>query len=224
MKKNILFLALAIVALCSQGRAQLSYSETNHLFYHTLRTPQSTLDNVALFPTNNTFYIMFPGVDMQFSGPLKFNDIVYYDKSSNRTLINLDTIFRSMNESNDFHVGASVNLFGFGFKAGNNFITFNTRLVNNVNMCLPTETINTILHGNMDENNAVIPEIEMLNGDILNVTSYLETGIGYARYIPSIDLTVGARVKLLYGVANVQTDNTKIVFNSNTVGSRVSQK
>ncbi|MBQ6741876.1 MAG: hypothetical protein IJR04_04730 [Bacteroidales bacterium] len=216
MKKNILFLALAIVALCSQGRAQLSYSETNHLFYHTLRTPQSTLDNVALFPTNNTFYIMFPGVDMQFSGPLKFNDIVYYDKSSNRTLINLDTIFRSMNESNDFHVGADINLFGFGFKAGNNFITFNTRLVNNVNMCLPTETINTILHGNMDENNAVIPEIEMLNGDILNVTSYLETGIGYARYIPSIDLTVGARVKLLYGVANVQTDNTKIVFNSNT--------
>ncbi len=216
MKKNILFLALGMVALCTQSRAQLSYSETNHLFYHTLRTPQSTLDNVALFPTNNTFYIMFPGVDLQFSGPLKFNDVVYYDNTTNRTLINLDTIFKSMNESNDFHVGASVNLFGFGFKAGNNFITFNTRLVNNVNMCLPTETINTILHGNIDENNAVIPEIEMLNGDILNVTSYLETGIGYARYIPSIDLTVGARVKLLYGVANVQTDNTKIVFNSNT--------
>lgn len=60
MKKNILFLALGMVALCTQSRAQLSYSETNHLFYHTLRTPQSTLDNVALFPTNNTFYIMFP--------------------------------------------------------------------------------------------------------------------------------------------------------------------
>ena len=197
------------------AKAQLSYSETNNLFYHALRAPQSTLDNAAFFPTNNTFYLMFPGVDLQFNSPLMVKDVMYYDKGRNQTVINLDTILKSLRENDDFHLGASVELLGFGFKAGKNFITFNTRLVNNVNVGLPTSTIDAVLRGNVDENNALIPEIEMLCGDVLNMTSYLEAAFGYARYIPSLDLMVGARAKLLFGVANAQTDNTKVVFRSN---------
>lgn len=213
MKKTALIATLAL-ALCSQSFAQLSYSETNNLFYHTLRTPQSTLENPAFFPNNNTFYITFPGIDFQFGSPLALNEVIYYDKASNRTLINLDTIFDNLTESNTFHVGANVNLLGFGFKVHHTYINVNTRLVNNINMALPISTINSVLQGNIDDNNDVIPEIKMLNGDILNVTSYLEAGIGVAHNFAPINLTVGARAKLLFGIANVQTDNTKIVFNS----------
>ena len=210
-KKIMLFAALA-VAFSTQMNAQLSYSETNNLFYHTLRVPQSNLENPAFFPTNNTFYLMLPGVDLQFGSPLKLGDVMYYDKSSQRTLINLDTIFRNMD--GQFRLGANINLLGFGFKVHNTFVTFNTRLVNNLNVGLPQSTIDALLTGNY-ANGAIIPEVELLNGDILNLTSYLEGGVGVAHNFSPLNLTVGVRAKMLFGVANVQTDNTRIVFNSN---------
>lgn len=214
MKKTIALFAVLAFAFSSQVNAQLSYSETNNLFYHTLRTPQSTFDNAAFFPTNNTFYLMLPGLDLQVGSPLGINDVIYYDKVSNHTLINLDTIFHRVSENNKFRLAANVNILGFGLKVGSLAINVHARLINNINFGLPISTINAVLHGNIDDNGAAIPEVSLLNGDILNVTSYLETAIGAAYKIKPINLTVGVRAKMLWGVGNVQTDNTKIVFNT----------
>jgi hypothetical protein len=52
----------------------------------------------------------------------------------------------------------------------------------------------------------------MLDGDIANATSYLETALGAGYYFEDIHLTVGAHLKMLFGVANVQTDNTRLEF------------
>lgn len=197
-----------------QSKAQLSYSETNNLFYHTLRTPQSNLYNAAFFPTNTTVYITLPGMDFQYGSPLAVNEVIYYDQASQHTLINLDTIFKCLNESNKFHIGADVNILGFGFKVSDLFFTFNTRLVNSINVGLPISTINAVLYGNIDETGSPRPVMELANGDILNLTSYLETSIGAGYHFDQLNLTVGARAKLLYGLANVQTDNTKVVFNT----------
>lgn len=212
MKKNIAILVLTAFMAIPQVHAQ--FDETNNLFYHTLRTPQSTLYNPAFFPTNNTFYIMLPGVDFQFGSPLSLNQVIYYDRPNNRTVIDLDTILHSLSETNSFRLGADVNLVGFGFKLNNTFFNFNTRLVNNISMGLPISTINAVLQGNIDENDNPRPVIEILNGDILNVTSYMEAALGVAHYFEPLHLTVGLRAKFLYGIANVQTDNTKIVFNT----------
>lgn len=212
MKKQIALIAILAFAFGAPMQAQLSYSETNNLFYHTLRTPQSNLDNAAFFPTNNSFYLMLPGLDLQVGSPLAINEMIYYDKASKRTLINLDTIFNNMSENNQFRLATNVNIFGFGFKVNNMFFTFNTRLVNNINMGFPRSTIDAILHGNIDNAGNPIPEVELFNGDLLNVTSYLETGFGAGYKFEPLNLTVGARVKLLCGVANIQTDNTKITF------------
>ena len=211
MNKKILFYVL-VVAFSIPMNAQFGYSETNNLFYHTLRTPQSNIDNPAFFPTNNTFYLMLPGADIQFGSPIAFKNVIYYDNASQRTLINLDTIFKNID--GQFRMGANVNLLGFGFKVKNMFFNFNTRLVNNINAGLSKSTIDALLQGNMDGNGNLIPRVELLNSDIINLTSYLESGLGFAYEIEPINLTVGVRAKLLFGVANMQTDNTKIVFNS----------
>ena len=89
MRKNIFLIALTV--LMAAPAAQAQFDETNNLFYHTLRTPQSNIYNPAFFPTNNTFYIMLPGVDVQFGSPLAMNNIIYYDRPSNRTVIDLTT-------------------------------------------------------------------------------------------------------------------------------------
>lgn len=221
MKKYII--ALSVVFSLAMSHANAQFDETNNLFYHTLRTPQSNLYNPAFFPNNNTFYLMLPGVDLQFGGPIPFKDVMYYDKNRQQTVINLDTIFQKLNDDNNIRLNAAVNLLGFGFKVNHTFITFNTRLVNNISIGFPASSINAILDGNM-VGDQPLPEIEVLNGDILNATSYLETGIGVGHYFEPIHLTVGVRAKLLYGIMNVQTDNTRIIFNTDSNLTNVSAR
>lgn len=220
MKKFFALMTFAV--LMAAPRVQAQFDETNNLFYHTLRTPQSTLYNPAFFPTNNTFYIMLPGVDFKFGSPLAFNDVIYYDAATKLTVINIDTIFHHLSENNKFRLGANVDILGFGFKVNNTFVNFHMRMMNSVNLGLPISTINAVLQGNIDETGAPRPIIEIANGDILNVTSYVETGIGVAHRFEPLNLTVGLRAKFLYGVANVQTDNTKIVFNTDPTLDSVS--
>lgn len=216
MNKKLVFIAVLALVFGMRASAQMGFNETNNLFYHTLRTPQSNLSNAAFFPTNNSFYLMLPGVDFQFGSPLALNNVIYYDKPTQRTLINLDTIFHNLSENNTFRLGADVNILGFGFKMKNMFFTFNTRMVNFINAALPVSAIRALVDGNVDQNGAPVPEVYLADGDILNVNSYLETALGAAFTFDPLNLTVGARIKLLYGIANVQTDNTKIVFNTNS--------
>ena len=220
MRKHVSIIVLTVLMAAPAAHAQ--FDETNNLFYHTLRTPQSTLLNPALFPTNNTFYIMLPGVDFQFGSPLAMNDIIYYDKPSDRTVIDLNRILSSLKEENDFRLGADVNILGFGFKVNNTFINFNTRLVNHIGLGLPVSTVSALVEGNIGEDNNPRPVVELVDGDILNATSYLEAGIGVAHRFAPLNLTVGLRAKYLYGVANVQTDNTKIVLNTDPALDSVS--
>jgi hypothetical protein len=107
-----------------------------------------------------------------------------------------------------------VNLLGFGFKVNNTFINFNTRLINHVSVGFPVDMVEALRIGNIDAAGNVRPVVELLNGDVLNATSYLETGLGVIQRFEPINLTVGVRAKLLFGVANVQTDNTRLVFNT----------
>ena len=210
MKRHIAIVAALLLAAAMPAKAQ--YDETNNLFYHTMRTPQSNMLNPAFYPTNNTFYFMLPGVDMQFGSPMALSDVVRYDRQQQLTVIDLNQMLTTLNVENKFRVGANVSVFGFGLKVHNTFVNFSTRLMNNVSLGLPISTINALLQGNTDANDQPIAEVRLMDGDLLNAQSYLETSIGVGHKFKSLGLTVGAHAKLLYGVANVQTDNTRITL------------
>lgn len=212
MKKIYLIGLMALMTFAGSNMARAQFNETNNMFYHTLRTPQSNLLNPAFYPTNNTWYVSLPGIDFQFGSPVAISDFVFYDNVALRTTINLDSMMNNLTDGSKFRVGATANIFGFGFKVKNTFINFNTRLINHVNIGFPKEMVDALRIGNIDENGNVRPVIEMLNGDVINATSYLEAGLGVGHYFEDINLTVGLRGKLLFGVANVQTDNTRLEF------------
>jgi len=207
MKKR-LFIA-AMVILCTSAQAQ--YSETNNLFYNTFRTPQSGELNPAFFPNKTTFYMSLPGVGMQFGSPLAIKDVLR-NQGDTLTVIDLNHIFDALSADNNLHFGADVNLFGFGVKVNNMFFTFNSRIVTNFNVNLPGELIEAVQHGNTDPLGSPISEVNILRGDLFNATAYVELALGGGYKIEPINLTVGARVKYLYGLANVQTDNTSAVL------------
>lgn len=214
MKKIFLIGLMGLMTLAGSNVARAQYDETNNMFYHMLRTPQSNLLNPAFFPTNSSWYITLPGADIQFGSPVAVSDFIKYDRVNERTVINLDSMMNNLTNDNKFRLGANVNLLGFGFKVNNTFINFNTRLINHVSVGFPVDMVEALRIGNIDAAGNVRPVVEMLNGDVLNATSYLETGLGVIQRFEPINLTVGVRAKLLFGVANVQTDNTRLVFNT----------
>ena len=212
MKNRII--AIVAVLLLSFG-AQAQYNETNNLFYHAFRTPQSNLLNPALFPTNNTFFLQLPSFGVHFGSPLSINNVARLDTSASgnvTTVIDINKMLTAITADNDFRMGTEFNIFGFGFKTGSNFFSANVRMMNNISVGLPISTINALLRGNVDGYGNPITEVDLVDGDLLNFTNYLEAGIGAGHIFDDLGLTVGGRAKLLYGVANLQTDNTRAVL------------
>lgn len=206
MKKQLIIAAAITALFC--GTAMAQYNETNNLFYHTFRTPQSGDLNAAFYPNKNTFYLRLPGVGMQFGSPLSLQDIVR-NQGDTLTVVDLNKAFDAMRSNNRIHFDADINLLGFGFKVHNTFITFNTRLVAISNFGIPVSVVDALCKGNVDANGNAIGEIEIMNGDLFNTTMYGEIAVGGGHYFEPIGLTVGARAKYLWGVLNIQTDNTR---------------
>lgn len=207
MKKTLIIALVAILF----GNAQAQYSETNNLFYHTFRTPQSTDLNAAFFPNKATVYVKLPGVGMQFGSPVAIEDILR-NQGDTLTVIDINHLFDALGKDNNLHLDANVNLFGFGFKADKLFFSFNTRLVSIFNFNIPSSLLDAVRQGNSDASGNAISTVDILNGDLFNTTNYLELAVGGGYFIEPINLTVGARIKYLLGLANVQTDNTSAVL------------
>ena len=212
MKKSLILMASLFVL--ATGGASAQYSETNNLFYFSQRSPESNMLNPAFFPSSNTFFLKLPTVGVQFGLPLAFSDMVYYDPESDMNVISYDYMLENLQNNSQFRLGADVNLLGFGFRVHNLFFDFNTQLHFNLNLGLPVDILSFLAKGNVDANNQPIPEVMLLDGDFFNTQAYLETSVGAGYTLPFIPLTVGAHVKMLSGLFNMQMDNTRVTFNT----------
>ena len=209
--KTPVVIAALLIGACS---ASAQFNETNNLFYHAFRTPQSNQLNPALFPNKNTFYMTLPSLGMRFGAPLSISDFVYADDATGYTIISVNRILDSLTSDNRFRLGIDMDIVGFGLRIGNTFVTLGARWVNDFSLGIPIDIVNALRNGNVDDNGQAINEVRLLNGDLMNFTSYLETSLGVGHRLSMLGLTVGARAKLLSGVVNMQTDNSRIVLNT----------
>lgn len=208
--------ALAIIAALLMGivTAAAQYNETNNLFYHSFRTPQSNQLNPAFFPNKNSLFLTLPSFGMRFGAPLSISDFVYYDETSGNTVVSINRILDTLTSNNRFRLGIDMDIVGFGFRIRNTFLTFNTRLVNDFSLGIPIDMVNALRTGNVNQDGTPVSEVRLLDGDLLNFQSYLEVGVGIGHRFQMLGLTVGARAKLLSGIVNMQTDNSRIVLNT----------
>ena len=203
---------ILLLLLTATYTAAAQYNSDNNLFYHTFRSPQSNSLNAAFFPSQSNVYFQLPSTGVQFGMPVAVGDFVRYDADQQITVIDINRLIDTISETNQIRLGADVNLLGFGFKMGHTFVTFNTRINNNVNIGLPISALNAVLNGNVDANGNPVTELTVIDGDLINAQSYLEASVGLGHYFEAIKLTVGARAKLLYGIANAQSSNTRAVL------------
>lgn len=212
--KTKIFAALAAIMMLTAGTAVAQYNEANNLFYHSFRSPQSNQLNPAFFPNRNSFYISLPGLGFQFHSPMALNQFVYYDSVQQYTIINLDSLFNGLANDNHFRFSPTVNIAGLGLKIGNTFITANVRMVNDISFGAPVSAINALRGGNLMDDGTPITELSILDGDLLSMQSYMEAGVSLGHYFAPIHLGLGVRGKLLYGLLNARTTNTRVVLNT----------
>ena len=218
MKKNIGILAALL--LLATGGVKAQYNETNNLFYFAQRTPQSNQLNPAFFPSK--FYLSLPGItSLQLGLPLSIGEMVSYDSIQQANIININQLLDNLDKSNQFRFGFDMNVLGFGLKIGPVFVDANVQLRSNFNLGIPASVINTVLKGNVNDDGTAIPEVTLLNGDLFNMQMYTEASLGAGLKVPMTGLTVGVHAKLLSGLVNVQTDNTKVTFETEENYERV---
>ena len=205
MKKILKYaFCLTIAATLTATATAQNYNEENNLFYHAFRVPQSNDLNPAFFPASNTLYISLPGLTrLQFDAPLAIGDMLSIDTVNHITNIDLNKISDAMSENSQLNFGLNMNLIGGGLRIGNTFITASLGLKTKFDFTIPYSTVDFLLHGNLDENGVAGRSAEILTGDLFNMHVYGEAGIGIGHRIPIINLTIGARAKIYYGLAHI---------------------
>lgn len=195
-----------IVALLAMTATQ---AQMSGLLYNSKHIPQKNLMNPAYF-CNSKFYLSLPNVNLNFDSPVSFNDVFMVKPvdGQNITYINTDAILASLDAKNELGLDLNVGILGFGFKTKHGFFTFSSQLRTNAQLGIPKDIFHFLAEGNVDENGRG-RNLTLIDQDLLSLQSYVECGIGYGFNVNE-KLTVGARFKLLLGLANINTTNTHI--------------
>ena len=202
MKTNRIILALMLLTLGANVWAQNS-----NVMYSADRIPQNNTLNPAFFPKGDKNYVALTSFNISFTAPLSYSEIFYYDASKGQTNIRVDSILNVLSQESHIMYNGDFYLFGYGHRFGNTFITASAEVKTSVKVGIPTGLFSFLNEGNYNHRGAG-NELSLVDGDLLHVQAYTEYALGVGHKFG--DLTVGARLKLINGIADVSTANTRL--------------
>lgn len=163
---------------------------------------QSNYTNPALLPEAK-LTIALPNVfnDLYFSD-ITYNDVVKKN-GAGETVIDLRGIADKLSDQNFLREVPMVNTFGIGFRTEQLFVSLSHAIRGNAFLKYPKELISVIAEGNAQY---IGQPVEI--GPDLQVSSFHEISLGLGYQINSM-LTVGGRIKLISGIADLSTDQDR---------------
>lgn len=179
-----------------------SQAQSSSILYGSSRNPLMNSVNPAFFPAHSRVYISLPGVNMNFVSPLAYNSIFQYDSTSDRTLINANSVLDTLAQNGALRLGTNVHAIGLGLNFEKFFLTFSTQAKVDMSFAVPQGLVTFLNEGNYGH----VGEdyIELLDGQLLTARVYGEAALGFGMNINE-NLTVGARAKLLVGYFDLST-------------------
>ncbi|HEY4785245.1 MAG TPA: DUF5723 family protein [Bacteroidales bacterium] len=205
-----------IIVLSSLLALPLNAQQNNSLYFMQ-GLPQSSLLNPATQPKCG-FYLTFPSVEINAgNSSLGFKDFLVYNPA-------VDSLFwflhdagtrssfldRIKNNANLFG-GVEMDLFSLGFRVNNTYLSFSTRIKAESNNFLPSDLIRFGVEGNIDTISGKLRSYDF-SGFGAKATCYSEYAIGVSHQFGE-NLTVGIRAKVLFGIADVNTDASDVHMN-----------
>jgi hypothetical protein len=200
--KKIIF---AIIALSSFSK--LTFGQKNFTLYNLQGTPQANMVNPSAMPKAK-IYVSAP-FGMSSLGlsnsAFSFNDL-FKKRPDDSLAINTVGVVNDLKESNFFSVESQVEVFGLGLKVRDMYFNFAATNKFQMNVNYPKDLMKFALEGN---GKSFIGERASFDGLGVNLNSYMEYAFGLTMQIND-KLTVGGKLKLLSGIANINTKKTEI--------------
>lgn len=201
MKKVILSFLLFLLA----GGA----SAQEHLLMYNMETiPQRTYANPALRPFSKV-NIGLPVISYTYlsfgNSGFRYNDLIRR-RADDSLYVDPDNMISKLKENNYITSNVQTDLLSFSFQVKKNFFMFNATEKASMRFRYPKDLMSFVWRGN----GALIGEELDFNLG-LDMTHYREYGLGYNREINE-KLTVGGKVKYLYGMENVWTERSDVTL------------
>lgn len=155
------------------------------------------------------------------SSTLGYQDVMdIIDNSEDGDFFMSSDFIGRLDNINNLNVNLSTDILSAGWYKGKNFWSFNIGLRNDIGASIPKSMFEFLR--NMDGLDVTdwdrLSDInEHVGKQSLEINSYTEVGIGFARNVSS-RLTVGGRVKALLGIGNLRLDINDITVKSNVSG------
>lgn len=202
MDKKILQLLFVIGLILTTGSE--SYAQRNFGFYNGFQNlPQSHYYNPSWNAKNKLYFSIGTGMHSFGASNSGFtlNDVLVSRPQDDSLVIDPAGAIKKMAKLNYMGGNVQNELFGFGIKLKENYISFGVVNRLDVSFAYPKDFVQLIFEGN---GGTFLGQRANMDGLGLNANSYVEYGIGINRELGS-RLKVGARYKLLSGIANVKT-------------------
>lgn len=198
--KKVLF-AIIISTISAVGVS----AQSNALLLGTTYIPQKNALNPAFYPSGNTMYIALPGFNPEFHIPLAFNDFLQYSDSKKSYYIDFVHMGDELMKDNNMFINTGIDLVGLGMRFGKIHATFSARTNMNIHLGIPTELVTVFRNGFAGTANSTQT---IVSDNIVQATAYNEFAFGGGYSFG--DFTVGARLKLLNGICDFRSNDTRL--------------
>ena len=207
--KYIYLIAALLLSVSTYAQQEFTLHTLDHL-------SQSSYTNPAMNPRNNFSITLASSVHANFKNTgfnYNFLSSQINTNEDGQRVLDLGTLAENLNfRDNEFmHAGASVDLLALSFKAGKNRFSLNVTEHVQARLHYNDGLFNVLAQGNIPGSNAQICNYRM------NAIHYREAGIGFNRKLLEDNrLVVGGRVKVLFGMANVNTVRSDVNLQTGT--------
>ncbi len=202
MKKTLITLSLIFSVLFSHAQQGLT-------IYNMDVIGQSIQVNPSLMPENGG-YIGIPALSstnvLFTNSGFTWRDL-HYKRNDDSIMIDINNAVSKLPEKNYISFSARSTIMEGGFKLRNNYFSLNVTEKAFMNFTFPKELMQLLLQGN----GAFIGQEIDLRKLSFDATHYREYGIGWTRAL-SKKVTMGGRVKYLYGMENFSTSKSNLSF------------
>jgi hypothetical protein len=210
--KNFIKTSLAVLVVLLVKTSDVR-AQHNLTLYGMKSLPQRTYANPAFRPDSRIF-IGVPALSSHYfdigNSSLRLRNIsnAIERVGPDSTILHVNKLSDVFRENNSFNLQYDLDLLHFGFKLGNNYLSFNSTLVNTFKISIPGDFFQFFLEGNGGQNLGRKFDF----GISMDVLQYGEFGLGYSRNLLNDRLVVGARAKYLKGINNFTTAKSDISF------------
>ena len=181
------------------------------ILYFLREAPQVMQYNPAITPCSNFYLSLMLGttdMGVHTSG-FSYHDLIHkHPIYSDSLQLDLEGFRSQLSDNNFINFNYDMDLLGFGFKIGKNYFSYDLSLTLDARVNFSKGIFDLILEGSGANNG----NIRLLDGHLLEVNSYITNAIGYSREIND-RLSIGGKIKLLSGIANIHTNEANLELN-----------